>query len=144
MLNVILIIISLSAPITGYAAYSAEGVAELVITNRASWGQDVSCPTCPGYAAVADCSKIGQYLWLHKAGEFYGPLRVHDCTKALDRNEFESLGRIVEVSWSIAELWTMTKTELVTLYWGKTKPNTERLITDEWSYPNLSSLWRGN
>ena len=113
---------------TGYAVYSNKGIAQLVIANRASWGQDVSCATCVGYAAVADCSKLGSYLWISKDQKLEGPFRVHDCCSAAHRIRFEALQRIVEVDGFTAERWQMRGPIIVTIYWGKDKPKLPELI----------------
>lgn len=102
--------------IEGYAVYANKAWRDIVLDNRARWGQNLRCDYCTGYAAVADCSRLGQDIWLSFDGVIEGPLRVHDCASKQHRATFERLHRVVEVDGYIADEHDMRGPVWVTVY----------------------------
>lgn len=104
----------------GLAVYANKGWRDIVLYNQIHRNgyPNLRCDYCTGYAALADCSKIGQDIWLQFGDDFLieGPLRVYDCASKRDRPIFERLGRIVEIDGYVAEAHKVRAPVPVTLY----------------------------
>lgn len=60
---------------SGFATYYAPGLMRTVMRNRG-----LDCPECVGGIALLTCKRLGDRLWVRRAGRApIGPLLVADC-----------------------------------------------------------------
>jgi hypothetical protein len=97
----------LPAMTAGLITFYARGVMEEVYRNRLTWKQVAPCPECVGMAAVLDCGRLGDRVWLAGPDGWEGPFLVVDCSNAAHLAAQRARGLMAEVSWEQAQEWHM-------------------------------------
>jgi hypothetical protein len=91
----------------GIITFYARGVFEIVYENRLRWGQVQPCPECIGLAAVLDCGRLGERVWIDGPNGWEGPFLVADCSNAAHLPAQKKRRLTAEVDWDTGQRWHM-------------------------------------
>lgn len=87
----------------GLATYYAPGLIERVAKTRG-----IQRGIAVDFVALNRCNDIGKLVWLERDGVVTGPYRSVDCAqRGQHQEDRERLGRVVEVSYKQASVWSM-------------------------------------